>query len=149
MEITTYANLNAEDQKLIDAAEAALERAYNPYSKIYIGTAVLDASGKITAAANIATASSTSNLCAERAVIATANALGFRNSIKLAIIVGGDGAGSMAKNPVNPCGVCLQFLSEVPVMSGEDLEIISSNADKTKIEISSVAEFLPFPYAKK
>lgn len=148
MQTTNFTGLSAEDKNLLDAAEGALPLAYNPYSKFYVACAALDQAGKIFTAANFACSSSTSNLCAERSVIAVANAQGSRSLIKMALIVSNE-------NPdddsvvYSPCGVCRQLLQELAIISGQNLDLIISSQDKSRITMTSIKELLPLAYERQ
>lgn len=138
--------LSTEEKELLDSAEKALQEAYNPYNnQTRIGAAVRTSSGKIISGSNIANASSTVNLCAERATFARANAEGHRDIVSLAII--GTDSDGVVEDPVMPCGVCRQFMEEYVTMNGKDIDIISSNTKKDKIIKTSLKELLPLPYS--
>ncbi len=146
MKILNYDKLNEQEKKLVDSAEDALKNAYNPYTKSYVGAAVLTETGKIITGACFGNSSTSVNICAERSVVITANSLGHRD-IKLLAIIGK----SDHKNydePLMPCGVCRQFLFEITKITGNDLTILSSNTDKTKIIRTSIHELLPYPYSR-
>jgi cytidine deaminase len=143
---TSYDILKNKEKELLDLAEQALTEAYNPYnSQTRIGAAIRVKSGEIITGSNIANASSTVNLCAERAVFARANAEGHRDITFLALI--GTDEDGIVENPVMPCGVCRQFMEEYLTMNGGDISIICSNSAKDKIIKTSLRELLPFPYS--
>ncbi|MDO8647200.1 MAG: cytidine deaminase [Candidatus Diapherotrites archaeon] len=131
------------EKKLLKAAESALKNAYNPYTRTTVGAAVLSKEGKIFKGSSFANQSSGSNVCAERAAVLNANTNGFRKIEKLAIFENDSVKGG---EPAMPCGICLQFLEELPKISGKDLEIITSNDSKTRIFKTKLSELLPFPY---
>lgn len=145
MQILKFSQLNATEKKLINAAQRASKGAYSPYLKTDIGAAVLTNDGKIITAGSFSPASTTVNLCAERAVVATANAQGQRK-IKMLAVFGHSKKNS--NNPLPPCGVCRQFLYEITKITGQDLIILSSNPTKTKIMKTSIKELFPYPYSR-
>jgi cytidine deaminase len=145
MQILKFSQLNATEKKLINAAQKASKNAYVPYLKTKIGAAVLTMSNKIITAACFGPASTTANLCAERAVVATANAQGQRK-IKILAIFGSEQ--KKTRQPLPPCGLCRQFLWEVTKTTGRDLIIFSSNPTKTKIIKTSIKELFPYPYSR-
>ena len=88
---------------LIEAARAARENAYAPYSKYKVGAALLAKSGKVYVGCNFENASFGAGTCAERVALGAAIAAGEREFVAIAC-VGGDG--------VTPCGICRQAMSE-------------------------------------
>ncbi|MFA6227055.1 MAG: cytidine deaminase [Candidatus Paceibacterota bacterium] len=141
-----YKDLNKEEKKLLDSAEKALGNAYNPYnSQLRVGASVQTKGNGIILGSSMANASSTVNMCAERAALAAANALGFRDITAMAII--GTDSDGVVENPIMPCGVCRQFMEEYLTINGGDIEIICSNSAKNIIVKTSLKKLLPMAYA--
>jgi len=103
-----------ETQAVRDRALAAMDRAYAPYSKFYVGAALLGTDGSITEACNVENAAFPAGTCAERAALASAIARGVRTFRLLAIA-------TSAGEPTPPCGMCRQALIEFC----PELEIVS------------------------
>jgi cytidine deaminase len=98
----------AARRRLLEAATAALGKAYAPYSAIRVGAAVLTSEGRIFSGANLENASYGLTLCAERVAVAVAAAaLGGENLRLQAVAVVSDHPG-----PFPPCGACRQVLAE-------------------------------------
>lgn len=146
MDFLSYKDLSNKEKRLIDAAEKATDNAYSPYKGILVGGAVLTESGKIIKGSNFGNATTSFNICAERATILTANSLGHRKIIMLAII--GKEKNKPFKKPLTPCGTCRQFLTEITRITGKELIILSSNTDKTKIIRTNISELLPYHYTR-
>ncbi len=99
----------AGDRELIEAAIAAREMAYTPYSHFRVGAALRTAQGKVYRGCNIENAGYTPSNCAERTAIFKAVSEGEREFESIAIVAGKEGE---ALVPPTPCGVCRQVMME-------------------------------------
>ena len=89
--------------ELIQAAIAAREQAYAPYSGYKVGAAILVENGKIVTGCNVENVSYGLTNCAERTAVFKAVSEGHRKVD--AVVVATGNAGS-------PCGACRQVLAE-------------------------------------
>ncbi|HUM12757.1 MAG TPA: cytidine deaminase [Myxococcaceae bacterium] len=97
------------------AARAALPRAYAPYSRFPVASAILFADGTVLASVNVENASYPLSLCAERGAV-SAGIAGGHGPVRAVLVL------SDAAEPATPCGGCRQVLAEhgaadVPVRS--------------------------------
>lgn len=90
-------------QALIDAACAAREQAYAPYSNYAVGAAILVADGCIITGVNVENASYSLTNCAERTAVFKAVSEGYRQILAVAVCT---------ENAGSPCGACRQVLVE-------------------------------------
>ncbi len=97
----TRAKLDRE--ALIEAAAAARELAYAPYSGYEVGAALLAASGRVYVGCNVENAAYPLSMCAERAAVFSAVSDGQRGFEAVAVVTQNGGA---------PCGSCRQVLLE-------------------------------------
>lgn len=147
MKIIKFKDLNKEQKRLLEAAEKAMKTAYNPYSKFFVGAALLTRDDKIITGSNVENAAYGDTICAERAAILRANALGKRCFKSMAIIAKGEDFDT--KEVTAPCGSCRQVLVEFSQISETDLIVIMSNTKKDKIIIASISELLPLNFGPK
>ncbi|MGI6344428.1 MAG: cytidine deaminase [Bacillota bacterium] len=124
--------MNPEIAKLIEAAQAARQHAYAPYSNYRVGAAVLTASGRIYSGCNIENASYSMTICAERVAVATAIAAGETEFVALAVAGG-------QELPSLPCGACRQFLAE---FAGPELPVSIVSQQGTRLD-TTLGELLP------
>lgn len=95
---------------LVNLAIEARENAYAPYSKFYVGAALLTKDGKVYKGCNIESAAYSPSNCAERTAFFKAVSEGVRDFAAIAIV------GGAADRPISdfcpPCGVCRQVMME-------------------------------------
>jgi cytidine deaminase len=92
-------------KRLHDAALAAREKAYAPYSGFKVGAAVLTARGSVFTGQNVENASYGLGVCAERSAIFAMVGAGERSVVAVAIATD-------APKPTAPCGACRQVIRE-------------------------------------
>ena len=95
-------------EQLFQAAQAARNKAYAPYSGYRVGAALLCADGSVYEGCNIENSAYSPTLCAERTAFARALFDGKRTFTAIAICGGKENTSA----PCPPCGVCRQVMSE-------------------------------------
>jgi cytidine deaminase len=108
-----------------------MDNAYAPYSGFRVGAAVQTIEGEIHAGCNVENASFSVTMCAERVAIGAAVRSGARALRRVYVC-------SESDEPVPPCGVCRQALSEF----GPDLEVVSEGRNG-RVRIWSLGDLLP------
>lgn len=93
--------------EVMDAARAASERAYAPYSNFHVGAAILTEGGNVYAGCNVENASYGLAICAERNAV-SAMAFAETDDRKISLVA----VFSPAASPCFPCGACRQVLRE-------------------------------------
>lgn len=116
--------------KLIEAATAARQWAYAPYSRYPVGAALLTASGRIYDGVNIENAAYPAGMCAERVAVYKAVSEGERTFEAIAVVTSNGGT---------PCGSCRQVLAEF----GLDTLVLIANERGEIVLEGSVADLLP------
>ncbi|MBP6898633.1 MAG: cytidine deaminase [Burkholderiaceae bacterium] len=91
--------------RLVQAARAARQRAYAPYSRFAVGAALLDEAGRIHAGCNVENAAYPQGQCAEATAIGALVMAGGARILAAAVV-------GVADEPVTPCGGCRQRLRE-------------------------------------
>ena len=126
-----------KQQKLIDAATMARERAYAPYSNFQVGAAVETENGDIYIGCNVESASYGLTVCAERVAIWKGISCGEKRFSQIAVVVD-------TEDLPPPCGVCRQIIWE---FCG-DVPVILSNLHG-KTETIMMSELLPRAFDSK
>ena len=120
---------------LVDAALAARNNAYAPFSSFRVGAAVRARSGSIFSGCNVENRSFGATICAERFAVGAAISAGETRIEGVAVITD-------TSPPSPPCGLCLQVLAE---FGDADLPILLRNLQGEELE-SRLGDFLPHPF---
>ena len=121
---------------LVEAARAAQQQAYCPYSEYRVGAALLAEDGRIFTGCNVENASYGLTICAERSAIFTAVSSGARRFSRIVVATDSDPPGP-------PCGACRQVLAEF----GLALEVESVGPKQSRRW--RVGELLPDAFSKE
>jgi cytidine deaminase len=100
-------------KRLADAARAASQHAYCPYSNFRVGAAVLTEGGEVYSGCNVENASYGLTICAERNAVFQAAAGGHRSIVAVAVY-------TPTASPTAPCGACRQVINEF----GPDADVV-------------------------
>lgn len=122
-------------QRLLNAARAAREQAYAPYSNFAVGAALLGKSGNIFTGCNVENVSLGLTICAERSAVTAAVQAGERGFVAIAIAAASAAA-------IVPCGACRQVLAEF----NDSMVIYSEGANQYRMEWA-LSFLLPSPFA--
>ncbi len=120
--------MDIDVEALIQAAKAARERAYAPYSHFAVGAALLTTSGQLFTGCNIENASYSLTNCAERVAVGCAVAAGQRDLAAIAVVTNTVG-------PASPCGACRQVLVEF----SPHMRVILTNLQGDTVETTAEA----------
>lgn len=122
---------------LVEAARAAAEGSYSPYSNFRVGAVVVGSEGEVFTGANVENAAYPSSSCAEATAINNAVSHGVRaiDTVAVACLDAADIEGSY------PCGRCRQIMSEFDVN-----RVIVSSGDRTVRE-HTLDDLLPHRFS--
>ncbi|XP_030384281.1 uncharacterized protein LOC115631616 [Scaptodrosophila lebanonensis] len=136
--VREYDTLDASVQELIQAAAAARNQAYCPYSNFAVGAALRTSDGSIYSGCNIENSAFAASICAERTAAAKAISEGKREFIACAVVA------QQEKGFTTPCGICRQFLAEFAI-NGKDIPLYAAKPTNLPLRVlcSSVLELLP------
>jgi cytidine deaminase len=125
-------------ENLIAAATEVRERAYAPYSKYRVGSAVLGDDGVVYVGANVENASYGLSICAERNAVSAAVLGGARHIVACAVVTESD-------PPAAPCGMCRQTLMEFAPKDPTDVRITLVNHAGER-RSTTLGELLPMAF---
>jgi cytidine deaminase len=121
---------------LLDAARAARDNAYAPYSHFKVGAAVRGKSGTIYSGCNVENVSYPQGTCAEAGALAAMVASGETEFVEAVVIAD-------SQHPVPPCGGCRQKLAEFG--AGHVKVTLATTAGESRSY--TIAELLPGAFA--
>jgi cytidine deaminase len=124
------------DTALLEAARAAAQRAYVPYSHFRVGAALAGPFGTI-CGCNVENASYGLAICAERTALVSAVAAGHRIFTRIAIALPDSPPGS-PPSMFMPCGACRQFMAE---FVGPDFPVLIDGVGSFRFD-----EIFPHPF---
>jgi 5-methylthioadenosine/S-adenosylhomocysteine deaminase len=117
-------------------ARTVRQRAYAPYSKYLVGSALLADDGQIYVGCNVENASYGLTICAERSALTAMISQGAQRVQGIIVITGGTTAGS-------PCGMCRQCLAEFCEDAPVRLLALTPDGQIADERMTSVAQLLP------
>lgn len=123
--------------ELVEAARAAAEGSYSPYSGFRVGAVVVGAEGEVFTGANIENAAYPSGTCAEATAINSAVSQGVR-SIDTVAVACVDAADT---DDAYPCGRCRQIMSEFDVK-----RVIVTGAEGSEVREHTLDDILPYRF---
>ena len=133
-ELKTNTMKNQNDiLNLLKNAISAREKAYAKYSKFKVGSAILSNTNNLYHGCNIENSSYGATICAERVALYTCIASGDQNVTAIAIIAD-------HPTPIQPCGICLQVLSEFDHQN--DMIVIMANL-RGDLDITTLSCLIP------
>ncbi len=147
IDYNSLAELEEEQQELIKKAKEAAINAYAPYSQFEVGAAVLLENGEIIQGNNQENAAYPSGLCAERVAIFYANSKYPNVAIK-SIAVTANTKDGFIKDPIPPCGSCLQVMLETEKRLNKDIQVILFGENKITVA-ENINQFLPINFNKE
>jgi cytidine deaminase len=126
-----------QNEEMVEAARAAAQGSYSPYSGFRVGAVVVGSGGEIFSAANVENAAHPSGSCAEATAIASAVSHGVR-SIDTVVVACIDAGGV---DGAYPCGKCRQIMSEFDVK-----HIVVTAGEGSDVREHTLDELIPYRF---
>ncbi len=143
----TIEELDAESKYLVHKAKEASMHAYAPYSKFFVGAALILEDGTVVIGANQENASYPLCMCAERVALYTAGVEHPEKKIlKMAVIAHKKNHKELI--PATSCGACRQVMQEFEMRQGSPIEVVMLATPDNWIKTGTAASLLPFGFTK-
>ena len=139
--------LPSDISALMDKAVEARNKAYAPYSKFKVGTALLLDNGQIITGNNQENASYPSGLCAERTAIYYAGSK-YPDAKIIRMAISARSKKKPTRTPIPPCGACRQAIAEYEVKQNAPIEIYFMGETGKVVKSESLANLLPLIFDK-
>lgn len=133
------------EKKLLERASEVAARAYAPYSKFRVGTAVLLDNDEVVVGSNQENVAYPSGLCAERVALFSAGAQFPDAAVNTMAIIAGSDEFEL-EDVITPCGACRQVIMECQTRQNSPIRIILSSPNKKIIVIEDARVLLPFAF---
>ncbi len=124
--------------RMFEAAKAARDRAYAPYSRFPVGAVVVTETGALFVGCNVENAAYPNGLCAEAVAIGQMAVAGERRITDVMVLGAGD-------EPITPCGACRQRLLE---FSRDDTRVHLVNISGRKDTVL-LTDLLPRAFSRR
>ncbi|AYA36561.1 cytidine deaminase [Hymenobacter oligotrophus] len=143
-QVLTEAELSPEEATCWQAAKAATEHSYAPYSHFHVGAALLLDDDTIIWNTNQENAAYPSGLCAERTVLFGLNGHS-KQQIKCMAVAARPQHGAFV--PVTSCGACRQVMIEFENRQHEPIALLLPGPNGTIWRFNQLADLLPFQFS--
>ena len=140
-----YEELCEQDRRLVDAAKAATQGSYAPYSTFQVGAAALLSDGTVVSGSNQENAAYPSGLCAERTTLFYANAAHPDKAV-IALAVAAYTNSKFTNVPIPPCGACRQVVLEVEHRYDTPIRLLLYGTEGTYVIEGGIGELLPLTF---
>ena len=146
-ELADANQLTEAERQVWEAARAATNHSYAPYSHFHVGAALLLADGRVWQGTNQENAAYPSGLCAERTAL-----FGLAGSQPGPVprLVGMAVAGRPAAGdftPALPCGACRQVMLEYEMRQNSPIWLLLPSLAGTVLRFERLADLLPFHFS--
>ena len=124
---------------VVSKLKSIIWNSYSPYSRFKVASIVVGDDGREYAGVNVENASYGLTICAERVAVSNAITNGVRKIRRVYVA-------SYSREPIPPCGACLQFISE---FGDNDTEIIMISLSSGKTRIARLNQLLPYRFTRR
>lgn len=138
--------LNKEDAALLQQARKATKKSYAPYSNFNVACAAKLANGRTLIGTNQENAAYPVGICAERALLAAVGTQ-YADEPITTLAVTYHSLNGKSDQPISPCGMCRQALSEYEKRTGKPIRLLLSGMNGPVFIINTVKDLLPLAFS--
>jgi cytidine deaminase len=139
--------LTLADRNLLETARKTALRAYAPYSGFRVGAAILLADGTIVEGTNQENSSYPVGTCAERTALFYASSQYPDIAVEAIAITATSLPG--VNEPISPCGMCRQALTEYENRQGHAIRVILAGETGKVWLLKASGDLLPLQFNRK
>ncbi|KAA2243742.1 cytidine deaminase [Chitinophaga agrisoli] len=140
--------LEGQDAALLEAARKITAQAYAPYSNFRVGAVIRLTNGETVSGTNQENASFPAGICAERTALSVATSL-FPNMAIETIAVSYHNPEGNSDQPISPCGICRQSLSEYEQRQQHPIRVILGGQNGKIYVIPAAGQLLPLSFTSR
>jgi cytidine deaminase len=143
--LASEAELTPAEATAWQAARAATDHAYAPYSHFHVGAALLLDDGTIFRGTNQENAAYPSGLCAERTALFGLAVSQPERYVTCMAVAARPAHGDFTL--AMPCGACRQVMTEYENRQAQPIPLLLPGPDGTIYRFRTVADLLPFQFS--
>lgn len=143
--LASEAELTPAEATAWQAARAATDHSYAPYSHFHVGAALLLDDGSVFRGTNQENAAYPSGLCAERTALFGLAVSQPERRIRCMAVAARPAQGDFTL--AMPCGACRQVMTEYENRQGQPIPLLLPGPDNTIYRFRSLADLLPFQFS--
>ena len=147
IQVCSFEELSADEQKAVQLALEGTNRSYTPYSRFHVGAGVILNNGEEFIGCNQENAAFPAGLCAERTALYAAGAQYPQEPVKILAIAARGIDNELTEEPVSPCGTCRQVIIETETRFKQQV-IILLYGKRCIYRVEGIRQLMPLSFTE-
>ena len=147
IQVCSFEELSADEQKAVQLALEGTNRSYTPYSRFHVGAGVILNNGEEFIGCNQENAAFPAGLCAERTALYAAGAQYPQEPVKILAIAARGTDNKLTEEPVSPCGTCRQVIIETETRFKQQV-IILLYGKRCIYRVEGIRQLMPLSFTE-
>lgn len=147
IQVCSFEELSADEQKAVQLALEGTNRSYTPYSRFHVGAGVILNNGEEFIGCNQENAAFPAGLCAERTALYAAGAQYPQKPVKILAIAARGTDNELTEEPVSPCGTCRQVIIETETRFKQQV-IILLYGKRCIYRVEGIRQLMPLSFTE-